>query len=1247
MGSGRNKLIAAAAVAAAGVGGYFLYSVLAAQAQGELAQSPLNVQSQATPAFIMAVDNSGSMTFHNQFPASDGYACWSNGSFFSGNGVMRTSGGCNFSYSYTGPRAGNVFLGIPPIDKFGFARSPDFNPAYFDPEVTYLPWLNADGSPYGGSANASTTATRIDPRQTATVNLANWYSDANDRSRFRLGNGMFLPSGTQFRLRWSAASDQNLGNNDSCGGLTNPGNGGWGTVGTNGHTMTQNCDGYIRYWPATFYLRETVLNTAPTITAAGYAGITPVRIPDACGTGCALWRYTITASDTAALQNFANWFSFYGNRNRAMIAGMTRAMTTVRDLRVGYFRINDHDSRNDPVDDANERVAMRDMTVDTERTALYTDMIALNASGSTPNRQAVYAAGQQFKRTDDGAPVKLQCQKNSTMLFTDGYSNQNGPTVGNTDQNMGAPFQDSHSDTMADIATSFYLDNNGVPPIRDMTPRGMVPIPDACWLDKPNRILNPAADKRLDCQPNLHVNFYGVTLNGRGDLYDPDLDQDAYTTASVYDNWPARQNDNRSTIDDIWHAAVNTRGEYVNARTPADITTAMRKILQAVSAPPASSGSLAMTGARIGARSLAVTPSYSVKNDGTDWSSTLAVAKVSADLATGNVTDAPLWEGANRLAALSTATRRAHTWVGTSAGVSLLEGITDLASFCDNPRPGMSRCTAAEITALGVDAAQSIDYFLGDTTREVRNGGALRDRTTVLGDIINSTPVVSAPTDDYGYQRMPAPYGASYTTYMTTKQARPAMVYVGANDGMLHAFHGGINYQGTEDAANKGVEQFAYVPRAVLGHMGNLLFPYDPVAVGQKFDHRYFVDGPITVNDAYYGGGWKTVLVGTTGAGGRSVFALNVSNPSAFNRLWEIDDQHATAAVRNSIGHVLGKPVVVPFRTTAGAVSWKAIFGNGYNSTNGRAVLFVVDIDDGTVRMIEAVESGAPAGSNGLGNLVVVDRRDTATNLAVQDGFADTVYAADQKGAVWKFDLLGAATSISVPLFTTQSHVEGGVTYRQPIIGGLTATAGGGGGVMLMFGTGSFSFTGDAGDSSIQSIYGIRDSGGTTTLTAADLFGRSIVTDGATTRTITTNSMPGSYAGWYLNLPAGERVVGYPRVASGVLFIPAYAPTAADGCASPGENWLYGLDTRSGAPGLAGVRFGSITGDTQGAAVGAVIVPTDGSAPVKDVGVSVLSTSKPIDPDVPRCWMRVSVAGMTESMFVPYPCGRQSWRQLQ
>src|SRR5690606_27045324 len=126
--------------------------------------------------------------------------------------------------------------------------------------------------------------------------------------------------------------------------------------------------------------------------------------------------------------------------------------------------------------------------------------------------------------------------------------------------------------------------------------------------------------------------------------------------------------------------------------------------------------------------------------------------------------------------------------------------------------------------------------------------------------------------------------------------------------------------------------------------------------------------------------------------------------------------------------------------------------------------------------------------------------------------------------------------------FTTQTHTASGTTYRQPILGGLTATAGAGAGVMLFFGTGSFSFVNDAADESIQSIYAVNDRGQATTMTAANLIQRQIESSGATTRKIEAAGSIGQN-GWYLNLPAKERAAGYPRVASGVLFIPTYAPS--------------------------------------------------------------------------------------------------------
>src|SRR5690606_12290471 len=147
------------------------------------------------------------------------------------------------------------------------------------------------------------------------------------------------------------------------------------------------------------------------------------------------------ASDTVALHNFANWFSFYGNRNRAMIAGMTRSMASVEKMRVGYCTINRR--YNDG--------AMQDMDEPEERETLYDDMLELGASGSTPNLAAVDHMGKQFQRRrssrDPDAPVQLECQKNAGMLFTDGFSNLAATASSVT--GLGEPFDPTPANSMA------------------------------------------------------------------------------------------------------------------------------------------------------------------------------------------------------------------------------------------------------------------------------------------------------------------------------------------------------------------------------------------------------------------------------------------------------------------------------------------------------------------------------------------------------------------------------------------------------------------------------------------------------------------------------------------------------------------------------------------------------------------------------------------------------------------------------
>lgn len=1272
MASRRLKITAASSLVVLAATGYFLYSVFAVQGQGALAQAPLNTQVQVAPAFIMAVDNSGSMSFQHQFPAADGYGCWQQnpGNFFSSPGVLRTSGTtCRYAYSYAGPRIGNDYFGIPPVDNFGFSRSPDFNPSYFDPSILYQPWQNSDGTDY---APASLPNTRVDPRNAATINLTAWIEETDGRSRFQAFTNMWLPPGTRYRLiSWNIFGQ--------CGGLS--GFGTWQTVGANGHTMSASCPVNIGYRPATFFMQYTdasdpwpELDGSPGIYNASTAPRTLVN--DVCGAGCHMWKYEIQPG-TAALQNFANWFSFYGNRNRAMIAGMTRSLSSVTNMRIGYFRINDYASFGNFSDihgDVPNQLQMRDMADAAQRTALYTQMLNLNISGSTPNRHSVYAAGQQFMRTDSNAPVQLACQRNAILLFTDGFSNEgNAPNIPNTpynrDENLGVPFRDGHSHTMADIATIFYEnDGTGRSPIRPDMPAGQVSVPGSC----------PTSDPKVNCQTNLHVNFYGITLGARGNLYDPDNVLDPYVTPSVYNNWPGRANNNRSTVDDIWHATVNTRGELVNARTPADITSAMRRILAAVGAGSTPSGSIALTGARIGTGSLSVEPFYAVENEGTDWYSTLSAFTVESDPLTRVVTFDNAWEASDRIPAEGS--RNIRFGVGNGMLAFDPANLT-FNMLCDNPMPDMSRCNPASSyfgtgpNQLNVTLDEAVRYLRGETLLEERNEGRLRDRGSRLGDIVNSTPVVSAPRDDYGYRSLTGfdaanTLAASYAGYLADKRdERNVMVYAGANDGMLHAFNGGMGDDGVMDPDDGGRERFAFIPQAVLGHMGNLLFPYVPEDGGdQRFQHRYYVDGPTTVSDVNYGGSWSTVLVGTTGAGGRSVFALDVSGASqssgasftTSDYLWEINNLNTDlpASVRQNIGHVLGRPVIVPVRSGSD-ITWKAIFGNGYNSQSGKAVLFIVDIGSGTpnIRMIEANESGAPAGTNGLGNIVVLDRyTGAAQNVPGRDGFADTVYAADQKGAIWKFNLGSEASEVTTPLFVTQPLTTDD-NYRQPIMGGLTAAAGPAGGVMLYFGTGSFSFVHDAADDSMQSLYAILDNGGSSTIPLDDLLEQTItsVDPVAGIRQVSQNAMTAGRMGWYLDLPRGERFVGYPRVESGIIFMPTYAPTEVDGCSTEGFNWLFGLNALSGAASLSHVSVGSPTGDSPGAGTGAIALDTGGTAPVRDVAVMsaprIDTLPAGADPDdldaalAAQCSMLVQVAG-APPLYLPRACGRQSWRQL-
>jgi len=1265
-------------VVGAGVAGLLAMGYVAAnatrQGDGTLVQEPMHLGSTVSPNFIMAIDDSGSMTFQTMFPGQDGEACWSGTSFFDGTN-LRTSGSCDYLYVLPGVRINN-YNGIPPFDKFGFARSPDYNPTYYSPDVTYEPWIKADLTSYG---NASVTATPLDPRNaTPTVDLFGTVWDTTTNGDFRLQDGMVIPSGIRFARTvpesyqsWECIETDRRGRCTKEGYVTRTRDVYIDSTTTAESTWAFGAkDVFIEYKPAVFFLKTNR-------TMDGYTA--GVEVTNACGTGCSLWKYEPNSATTK--QNFANWFAYYGNRNRAMVAGLTRSLKDVTKLRVGYFTINsgaiacakDADGKvNDTCYTNYQPVSMLDMDSTDDKKTLLGKVIPLPANGSTPNRFAVNHIGDQF--ANNANIIQNACQKNAGMLFTDGYSNQDGPAVGNQDGTLTVPFVDSYSDTLADIAAKYYNTQ-----LRSNTyAAGKVPTtnPQICESG------SDEAKKGQDCNKNLHMNFYGITLGARGKQFGVNwgvgtdgksngalATQQALASATA-PAWEKRTNDNPNTVDEIWHATMNARGSYINAQTPADITNAMRNVLASVGVGGGVSGSLAITGSRLGDASLSVTPRFS--RNGTDWYGDVVASKPSRTRNASNqtvFTYTTTWTASQELPAA--ADRRLYYGVTSSDTTPTVARFYDngpgaLADLCANYAAGCGPMPSTSTDSLKITIEEARHYLAGDRSLE---GTKLRTRTHPLGDIINSTPVVAAPTDDFGYALLRKgdtfeydPY--DYNTYLNTKKTRKRSVFVGANDGMLHAFHG-----------DTGKEQFAYIPATAVGYMGNLLFPTSP-----DFQHRYYVDGPVIVSDARLNGSWKTVLVGTAGAGGRGVFGLDVSTPGSFaatDVLWEVNDK-VDGAVGNRIGYVLGKPVIVPVRGSDGTPVWKAIFGGGYANrlqdsatTIGTATLFIVDMASGDVEYIDARETGATV-ANGLGNIVAIDRKqyNSTARGYVQgsDGMVDTVYGGDLQGNVWKFDLTASGTDRvalgNKPLFTAAIG-----NTRQAITGGFEAAVGPRGGVMLLFGTGSFSFDGDKENKGQQTIYGVLDMPGEATsalpLKRSNLQVQTMDNNGGITNTTVNYFLA---RGWYVDLAvttangltlAGERAVGYPKLEGGTLYITSYAPTAGDACSGGGSNYLYALSTLSGGGMLGAVKVGSPDGSAMAEGTGRMTLVGDGSAPIKDV--SVFTTGKeaglsgtPDDAAIANydamnpeyCMAIVSVAG-SQPLYRVRPCGRQSWRQIR
>jgi type IV pilus assembly protein PilY1 len=538
---------------------------------------------------------------------------------------------------------------------------------------------------------------------------------------------------------------------------------------------------------------------------------------------------------------------------------------------------------------------------------------------------------------------------------------------------------------------------------------------------------------------------------------------------------------------------------------------------------------------------------YQAVFDSLTWSSRMYAFPLNN---AGVVDNSFLWEGSNKLSNRIPARNMYLGQGGSTTPKSLAQGLA-----------GYTALSAAEKTNFGSNTIY--DYLTKNISYEERNGGTMRNRgstapgTTsfLIGDIVNSDPQVLGSSIK---RREPVYPDATYTSFLSGVTSD--LLAVGSNDGFFRIFNG-------DAAATGGAEMLAFMPQAAQDSILDLSKP--------GYIHRFSLDGPIGTGFAKISTPadgttkWRTIAIGTGGAGVKTVFAIDVGTPNgtttlgASNVMWELNTKNIPNAVSNTFGNMMSKPIIGKIRYNGG--TWVAVFGNGYNSANGGSYLYVVDLSTGAV--IDVRSTDVSITSSGIGTVRAVNK----TGGEYMDG----VYAADFKGNIWRFDLSGLAKSSWKPTWIFQT--PSGRPITADLIDG-PAPASKGGGRMIYFGTGSYLAASDPANTDTQALYGIYDDLANATLPTikqvnqSQLNQMSIINTGVDTRETTklngTPTIPAWFTdstkrGWFIPLTSGERVVATPVLFGSSVIFTSIVP-GVDDCAAGVDAWLTGVDAMSG-----------------------------------------------------------------------------------
>jgi type IV pilus assembly protein PilY1 len=818
-------------------------------------------------------------------------------------------------------------------------------------------------------------------------------------------------------------------------------------------------------------------------------------------------------------QNFANWYQFY--RKRAY-TGIGAVGQFIDDLSGVYFRLYGFPPAGFKFKLEPIRVTVDGNYYDATETVLRNlyDLKSPQAVSNQSLRTALYDTGEliesgQSNGTGKASDMDPYSSDATYPFFTEQYG-------GTCQQAFAILMTGGYWTTKAENINLGDVDKDG----HSNT------LADVAMhfyeRDLKNNLANNVPTNYMDNADWQHLVTYGISFGVESSI-DPQNYANCHLGGNCPD-WPPIEGETNTTIDDLWHATVNGRGLFINAANPEELVRALKAIRSDIeirlgSAAAVSTNSVQrQTGTHL----------YQGTYHSGFWAGDLLAKPI--DVSTGAVLTA-VWSAQEKLEEKGWEDRKIFTFDGTNG----IEFVYD--SLAEDHKNKL------DSDGLG-NVSDKVDYLRGNRDLELKNGGPFRNRDCKLGDIVHSEPVY-----------------------------HNGVVYIGANDGMLHAFD-----------ADNGDELFAYIPNLVFGHLFEL--------TRTVYEHRYYVNNtPFAktisiINPDTYQLTSLSLLVGGLSKGGKGYFCLDITNPGSFDSndvLWEY-----TATNDDDLGYSYSRAYIVNTK----AAGWVVVFGNGYNSANGEAVLYVLNATTGSV--IKKIHTGV-FGCNGIvANPSIID-----PNF---DGKADYVYVGDLKGNMWKFDISGDSIndwgtayisgSDPKPLFTAK-NANGNyqpITSAADIMHHCTL---GDRGYLVIFGTGQYVNEADFDTTDTQTLYGITDrqpalqylgvstidkylgeftaGGETRQLSNIDGFtlleqsGSLITYNGINYFVMSNNTINywnmlggGSHLGWYFDLPqVGERIIRDPMIRNGVLVAIGSTPVQTP-CSSGGTSMLYQISACSG-----------------------------------------------------------------------------------